>query len=213
MALKVVGSGMGRTGTKSMQSALNMLGFGPCHHMVEMFKHPESMVLWIEAGAGRPNWDAIFDGYCSMVDYPGAAYWREIAAYYPDAKVLHTVRDPDAWFESTQATIFAPGGPAFRNGPTKPFFDSFAAPFREHVHDRAFMTDYFRRHTEEVKATIPADRLLIHEVGEGWERLCKFLDVPLPAEPYPSENSRQQFVARVMESRSAGPSLQIPKLQ
>ena len=99
MALDVVGSGLGRTGTKSLQTALSMLGFGPCHHMVEVFKQPESLALWIEAGAGRPDWDAIFAGYRSMVDYPGAAYWRELAAYYPKAKVLHSVRDPDQWFE------------------------------------------------------------------------------------------------------------------
>ena len=108
MVLKVVGSGLGRTGTKSMQTALNMLGFGPCHHMVEvLFMHPESIALWVEAAEGRPNWDLIFNDYRSMVDYPGAAYWRQIADHYPDAKVLHTVRDPDEWFESTQATTFA----------------------------------------------------------------------------------------------------------
>lgn len=203
MALKVIGSGLGRTGTKSMQTALNTLGFGPCHHMVEVFMHPESMALWIEAGAGRPNWDAIFKDYGSMVDYPGAAYWRQLAAYYPEAKVLHTVRDPDKWFDSTQATIFAPGSPALSGGPMSAFFNSFAGSFREHIHDRSFMTDYFRRHTEEVKALIPANRLLIHEVGEGWERLCAFLGVPVPAQPYPSENSTAEFVSRTAAFRKA----------
>jgi len=111
MALKVVGSGLGRTGTKSLQTALNTLGLGPCHHMLEVFAHPESIALWIEAGAGRPNWEAIFADYHAMVDYPGAAFWRELADYYPEAKVLHSVRDPDQWFDSTQATIFAPGSP------------------------------------------------------------------------------------------------------
>jgi hypothetical protein len=200
MALKVVGSGLGRTGTKSMQTALNMLGFGPCHHMVEVFAHPETMPLWIEAGAGRPDWDAIFKGYHSSVDYPSAAYWREIAAHYPHTKVLHTVRDADAWFESTQATIFAPGSLALKDGPLAPFFASIlghvAGQSRERLHDRAWMTDYFRRHTEDVIASIPAERLLIYEAGEGWERLCKFLAVPVPAEPYPSENSRAEFIGR-----------------
>ena len=83
MALKVVGSGLGRTGTKSMQTALNMLGLGPCHHMVEVFAHPESRFLWMDAAAGKPDWDAIFAGYQSMVDYPGAYHWRAIAAHYP----------------------------------------------------------------------------------------------------------------------------------
>lgn len=206
MALKVIGSGLGRTGTKSMQTALNMLGLGPCHHMVEVFAHPESMALWIEAGAGRPDWDAIFADYQSMVDYPGAAYWRQLTAHYPDAKVLHTVRDPDRWFESTQATIFAPGSLAVRQeGPMAAFFASFIGDLAGHLHDRAFMTDYFRRHTEEVRRTIPPERLLVYEAGQGWEPLCAFLGVPVPAEPYPSENSRAEFVARVRSMQPGGP--------
>src|SRR5580692_6014627 len=167
MPLKVVGSGLGRTGTKSMQTALNILGFGPCHHMVEVFAHPESMQLWIDAGAGKPDWDAIFAGYHSMVDYPGAHYWRELAAYYPDAKVLHTTRDPDEWFDSTQATIFNPNGRAVTEmadpeSVLGAFFKSFTAPIEGHLHDRAFLTDYFRRHTEMVKAEIPPERLLVY---------------------------------------------------
>ena len=112
MPLKVVGSGLGRTGTKSMQTALNMLGVGPCHHMVEVFQHPESMPLWIRASKGEDVWDEIFDGYQSMVDYPGAHYWRELAAYYPDAKVLHTPGTRTNGLSRTQATIFSPANPA-----------------------------------------------------------------------------------------------------
>ncbi|HVN00139.1 MAG TPA: sulfotransferase [Caulobacteraceae bacterium] len=203
MPLKVVGSGLGRTGTKSMQTALNMLGFGPCHHMVEVFTHPESMQLWIDAAEGRPDWDLIFKDYHSMVDYPGAAYWRQLADHFPNAKVLHTVRDPDQWWESTQATIFNPAGNARREGNSvaERFFESFIGELRGHLDDRAYMTDYFRKHTEAVKAAIPPERLLIYEVGEGWDRLCKFLGVPVPAEPYPSENSRAEFVARVQRTQ------------
>ena len=212
MALKVVGSGLGRTGTKSMQTALGMLGFGPCHHMVEVFRHPESMALWVEAAKGRPNWDLIFKDYHAMVDYPGAAHWKAIADHYPDAKVLHTVRDPDKWFDSTQATIFAPRSHAAEPpaGIQAEFFASFMGPFREHMHDRGFMTDYFRRHTEEVKAYIAPERLLIYEVGEGWDRLCKFLGVPVPDQPYPSENSTAEFQARVKAQMEAAARGQAP---
>jgi len=198
MALEVVGTGLGRTGTKSMQTALNMLGFGPCHHMVEVFAHPESMALWVEAAEGRPDWDRIFEGYRSVVDYPGAAHWRATTAYYPHAKVLHTVRDPDAWFDSTQATIFAAmGNVQVADGPIGAFLSSFTGPMRERFGDRKFMTDHFRRHTDEVKAAIAPERLLVYEVGEGWDRLCAFLGVPIPDEPYPSENSRAEFQARL----------------
>ena len=197
MALKIVGSGLGRTGTKSMQTALNTLGFGPCHHMVEVFGHPESVPLWIEAGAGRPEWDKIFATYNSMVDYPGSFYWRQHAAHYPNAKVLHTVRDPDKWFDSTQATIFEPGSlVTLQEGPMAAFFNSFLGDIRAHLHDRAFMTAHFRRHTEEVKRAIPPERLLIYEAGQGWAPLCKFLGVPVPDALYPSENSKAEFMAR-----------------
>ncbi|HZK98952.1 MAG TPA: sulfotransferase [Caulobacteraceae bacterium] len=201
MALEVVGSGLGRTGTKSLQTALNMLGFGPCHHMVEVFGHPESTALWIEAGAGRPDWEAIFGGYRSMVDYPGARYWRELAAFYPDAKVLHSVRDPDQWFDSTQATIFAPNSLVTSEGPLSAFFQSFAGDIRDHLNDRAFMTDHFRHHTEAVKRDIPPERLLIYQAGDGWGPLCAFLGVPIPDAPYPRENSRGDFIARAAAFR------------
>lgn len=197
MALKIVGTGLGRTGTKSLQSALNMLGFGPCHHMVEVFAHPESAKLWIEAAKGRPDWEAIFAGYQSVVDYPGAQFWRELVTYYPDAKVLHTIRDPDEWFDSTQATIFSPESPASRRGPMSEFFEIILGSFGAHLNDRAFMTDYFRKHTREVMRTVPAERLLVYEVSQGWRPLCEFLGVPMPGEPFPAQNSRAEFIARL----------------
>lgn len=196
MTLEVIGSGLGRTGTKSLQTALDRLGFGPCHHMVEVFRHPESMALWIEAGAGRPDWDLIFRDYRAAVDYPSAAYWRQLAGHYPDAKVIHTVRDPDAWFDSTQATIFNPNRPPPPPGSTfAAFFESFIGPDMR-LHDRAAMIDFFHRNTEAVKATIAPERLLVYQIGEGWEPLCRFLGVPIPDEPFPSENSRAEFIAR-----------------
>jgi hypothetical protein len=203
MQLQVIGSGLGRTGTKSLHSALNMLGLGPCHHMFELFQRPESMALWIEAGAGRARWDAIFAEFQSAVDYPSAAYWRELTDYYPDAKVVHTVRDPDKWFESTQATIFNPNGPlaslsaADDSNPMAAFFRSFTRPFLDRIHDRAFMIDYFRRHTEDVIATIQPERLLVYEARQGWAPLCAFLGVPQPDAPYPSENTTAEFRARM----------------
>lgn len=136
-----------------------------------------------------------------MVDYPRAHYWCEIAAHYLDAKVLHSVRDPDKWFESTQGTIFAPGGLTSRPGPVVEFFASFTGKFRGRMHDRAFMTDYFHRHTEYVVRTIAPERLLIYEVDQGWAPLCAFLGAPVPDEPFPSEYSRAKFIARVSAAR------------
>jgi hypothetical protein len=209
MALQVIGSGLGRTGTKSLQTALAQLGFGPCHHMVEVFAHPETMPLWIAAGEGNPDWQSIFAGYRSAVDYPSAAYWRELTAHYPDAKVVHTVRDAESWFESTQATIFRAGGVAEAamagNDVRGAFFRSFIKPpLLGRLHDRAFLLDYFERHTEAVKAAIPADRLLIYEISEGWQPLCDFLGVAVPDKSAPMENTRAEFIARANSAAPPG---------
>ncbi|MDZ4375410.1 MAG: sulfotransferase [Phenylobacterium sp.] len=202
MALKVIGSGLGRTGTLSTKLALEELGFGPCHHMAEVFRHPESIALWVEAGKGKPDWVAIFDGFSAMVDHPGCGYWRELMDRYPDAKVLHTVRDPDKWFDSTQATIFNPNRPHPTEDPLKTFFDQLYAWYGGDMHDRAFMTDFFRRHTETVVAAVPKERLLVFDVREGWSPLCAFLGVPVPETPYPRENSTEQFQSRSAQGQS-----------
>lgn len=197
MALKVIGSGLGRTGTLSTKLALEQLGFAPCHHMVEVFLHPDSLPLWIAAQQGEGGWEAIFADYQAMVDHPGCAHWRELMDVFPDAKVLHTVRDPDKWFDSTQATIFNPDRPGPPGGPLKTFMDQIHGWYGGDIHDRAFMTDFFRRHSEAVVAGVPKDRLLVFEVAQGWAPLCEFLGVPIPETPYPRENTTQEFQDRV----------------
>ena len=197
MALKVIGSGLGRTGTLSTKLALEQLGFAPCHHMVEVFLHPDSLPLWIATQQGEGGWEAIFADYQAMVDHPGCAHWRELMDVFPDAKVLHTVRDPDKWFDSTQATIFNPDRPGPPGGPLKTFMDQIHGWYGGDIHDRAFMTDFFRRHSEAVVAGVPKDRLLVFEVAQGWAPLCEFLGVPIPETSYPRENTTQEFQDRV----------------
>ena len=200
MSLKVIGSGLGRTGTMSLKLALEQLGFSRCYHMIEVFANPPHIPLWIAAAEGKPEWDRLFEGYAATVDYPGAHFWRELAAHYPHAKVLHSVRDAGEWFESTRATIFSDRNRArVQHSPDlQRFFDVVVNhEFGEKIHDRDFMIDYFNRHTEEVKAAIPKDRLLIYEAGSGWAPICKFLGVPVPATPFPKANTRDEFIARM----------------
>ena len=106
MALEIIGPGFGRTGTHSLKIALEHLGFGPCHHMFEVRDHPEQLPAWEAVARGEPvDWDEVFRGYRAQVDWPGARVWRELARHWPEAKVILTVRDPDEWFDSVQATI------------------------------------------------------------------------------------------------------------
>lgn len=172
-----------------------MLLGAPCYHMSEVLGRAGHVDKWIDAAAGRADWDAIFDGYAATVDFPAANYWRELSARYPDAKVILSVRDPDRWFESTQATIFSARLQAFQEGTR--WGGMIKATIDDHLggrmNDRAALTAAFNRHVEAVKAGVDPDRLLVFEAGQGWAPLCEFLDVPEPSEPYPRINSSEEF--------------------
>lgn len=196
MTLKVIGSGFGRTGTLSLKGALETLGFAPCYHMVEVFKNPPAFDWWYEAGQDPQNadWARIFAGYDATVDWPNATYYRELAAAYPEAKVVHTERDADDWFESTQATIFKNGfageGPFLRMARKV-----IGELFDQRLNDRETCIAVYNAHNRQVRETIPAERLLVYHVSDGWGPLCDFLGVPVPSEPVPKVNSREEFAA------------------
>jgi hypothetical protein len=200
MALKVIGAGLGRTGTLSLKLALEHIGYGPCYHMSEMFGAiRREMPLWIAAGHGQADWDAIFDGYQATADYPGCTYWRELATKYPEARIILTTRDPDSWFESVSATIFSPGHRArFESNPAMAEFFGLTvfAGIADILDDRAAMTEHFRRWNQAVIDEVPPERLLVYAPGDGWGPLCGFLGVPVPAAPYPRVNSREEITER-----------------
>jgi hypothetical protein len=182
-----------------LKLALEQLGFGPCHHMAELIAHPEMGALWIAAAEGRPDWDAIFADYKSCADAPSCMYWREITAKYPAAKVILTERDPEEWFESTQATVFSPEWVgATLKMPLGPFFQTLYDFYEgEKVHDHDYMVAKYRRYCDDVKRAIPADRLLAYRTGSGWEPLCRFLGVAVPETPFPKMNTRDEMRARL----------------
>ena len=200
MTLEVIGAGFGRTGTLSLKIALEQLGFGPCYHMMEVFKNPGFSVHWKRAAFNEVmNWDDVFAGYRATVDWPACSYWKELSVAYPDARVVLSVRDPVSWHESTQKTIFskamaerAAASPPDENRMgmmTKIMFDTFSG----RVADRDHAISVFNQHIENVKREVPADRLLVYGVGDGWEPLCSFLGVPVPETPYPRTNSSDEF--------------------
>jgi hypothetical protein len=200
MTLKVIGAGFGRTGTKSLQDALDLLGVGPCYHMAEVFKNPQAPEWWSQAAddPDHADWEKIFKGYNATVDWPNATYYRELAEAYPDAKVILTERDPEVWFESTQATIFArmPPGPGAEDPFLRMLGKVVCELFDYRMHDRDHCISVFNAHNARVREVIPAERLLVYEVAQGWGPLCDFLGVPVPPESMPKVNSREEFAAR-----------------
>jgi Sulfotransferase domain len=201
MTLQIIGAGFGRTGTNSLKLALEHLGLGPCHHMFEVRDNPAQLPGWEAAARGEAvDWDRIFEGYRSQVDWPGARYWRELARHFPKAKVILTIRDPDAWYDSVEATILQLL--ASRGKLPTPHLNALVEMGQETVAEQVFggrMTDrahakaVFRDHIAAVQAEIPNDRLLTFDPGEGWAPLCRFLDLDAPDIAFPKTNSSRQF--------------------
>lgn len=198
MSLSVISAGFGRTGTMSLKLALEQIGFGPCHHMIEVIENGEAQVpLWNDAIAGQPDYPTIFDGYHSAVDWPAAAFWKELADVYPDAKIVLSSRTAESWYNSISETILAtvwapdkwpPQAVEWFKMVTK-VLDRSLGDARE----KDELIAVFNAHEAAVKAAIPADRLLVHQAKDGWEPLCHFLGVPVPNGPYPRTNSKEEF--------------------
>jgi hypothetical protein len=206
-AMKVIGVGVGRTGTYSLKLALERLGFGPCHHMEEVIYNPPVHVpLWSAALQGRADWAAIYRGYASAVDWPTAGFFRELSAAYPSAKFVLTHRTRESWIQSFSETIYklttgeVPVPPQM-----KPFLDMAGGVIARTGFptglDAAGLGRTFAAHIDAVKAAIPGQRLLVYQVKEGWGPLCAFLGVAEPAEPFPRTNNRTDFWDRL-----AGPA-------
>jgi hypothetical protein len=208
--MKIIGAGFGRTGTTSLQAALEQLGFGPCYHMTEVIKHPDHADVWMAAASGQPvNWDSILGSYGSAVDFPASTFYAKLLERYPDAKVVLTVRDPDRWYESCLKTIHAISqdlpmrwmgglvprvGKVLRMASAVEWQGEFGGRFRDKEH----AIGVYNRRNDEVRRRVPADKLLVFDVAEGWEPLCRFLGVPVPeGVPFPRLNDTAEFQRRV----------------
>lgn len=192
MTLQVIGAGLGRTGTLSLKLALEQLGFAKCHHMIEVLSDAQRLVpLWDDVMNGKPDWDAVFDGFASTLDHPACRYWQELAEHYPESKIVLTTRDADSWFTSVNRTIMS--------APHMAFFDQTAIArllretvydmFGDQIADRAYMTRRFAEWNQSVIDNAPEGRLLVFEAKQGWEPLCAFLGVSVPDTPFPHVNS------------------------
>ncbi|MBC7160565.1 MAG: sulfotransferase family protein [Immundisolibacter sp.] len=202
MALQVIGAGMGRTGTLSLKAALEQLGFGPCYHMTRIFEHIEHGPMWQQFAAGaRDDWDSLLGDFRAAVDWPASHFWRELAAFYPQAKVILTVRDAARWFNSIDSTLFrfmaAPGMPddeAARRQIVMARDIVQQRIFADRIGDRAHVIEVFERHNRAVQDALPAERLLVYDVAQGWAPLCAFLGVPVPDAPFPRINAQQELL-------------------
>ena len=199
MTMHVIGAGVGRTGTYSLKLAINQLGLGPCHHMEEVLHNQSVQVpLWAAAVNGHADWEAIYKGYESAVDWPTAGFFRELSAAYPSAKFVLTVRSPESWAESFSETIYKLlAGRDDAPEEMRAWLDMGVGVISKTGFpdglDVAGMMKAFTAHNDAVKAAIPAHQLLVYQVKDGWNPLCAFLGVPVPDSPFPRTNDRSEF--------------------
>lgn len=210
--MKVIGAGFGRTGTKSLQEALEILGYNKSYHMVTLFTNPDDIKYWEDAAQERVvDWDSLFNGYEAVVDFPGSLFYKELLKKYPEAKIILTVRDAEKWYESTYSTIysFSPDLIKKIQLALTAIFSKRARNllrvvklnnltiwknlFKERFKDRDFAIEIFNSHTEDTIKYVPAHQLLVFKVEDGWEPLCRFLDKPIPNIPFPKANNKEEF--------------------
>ncbi len=193
MALSLIGAGFGRTGTDSMKMALEQLGLGRCHHMREVLGNPKQQEYWRTAAeGGLVDWDEIFEGFGCSVDWPSAFFWRELAEYYPEAKILLTVRSSESWYNSFSNTILQALKSKERTSTLGPKLIGQRV-FGDRADDREYAIGIFEQNTADVQAAFGPDRLLTYQIGDGWEPLCRFLGKSVPDTSFPRTNSTEQF--------------------
>jgi hypothetical protein len=219
--LRVIGAGFGRTGTLSIKAALEELGFGPCYHMTEAFAHVVHAERWAAASRGEAvDWRELLAGFRATVDWPACSYYRELMAAFPDAKVLLTVREAEGWYDSVGATIyrmrrlttfppvrqflrvFLPNTQKVLVNVHETFWDN---TFKGRFTDRRYAIGVYNAHIEAVKDYVPRERLLVFNAREGWQPLCSFLGVPVPAgKPFPSGHGRANYFVLALQIAARG---------
>ena len=211
MTIRVIGVGLGQTGTHSLSAALELLGFGECFHADKMLEQGDvkAAQAWLDIAAGKPaRWNDIFREYRSIASFPAWALYKEMLAQFPDARVVLTVRDKEQWFNDINAGDYA----AFKADPSWLFWFSpvkrvmrkleklliLDRKYHHKLHDRQYALEVFEEHIQEVRRAVPADRLLIFDVKQGWGPLCDFLNVPVPGDkPFPRLNDIESVRARL----------------
>jgi hypothetical protein len=209
MSLKIIGAGLGRTGTHTLALALEKLNFGPCYTVNTLKKNPLHVAIWNEAISGKTvDWQSLYQGYGSAVEWPTVSFFPQVLQAFPKAKVILTLRDAKEWYESARATIFEAlelsqynPNPPGKNRPAVELTRRLVLEimFQGKYKDEAQAIEIYNQHNLQVREIVSEDRLLIYKITEGWLPLCEFVGVAVPNEPFPKSNDRTKFISSAPE--------------
>ena len=218
MNLEIIGTGLARTGTKSLKMALEYLNGDSCFHMIDLLQNPKKIeVIKKNYKSNQIDWSLFYNGYTSAVDYPTCLYYKEIIGRNPEVKVIHTVREFDSWYTSVKETVYRGKPKGMKDfmriiknmifsseyrkvAPVFMFNDEliWKGQFESRFEDKEFIRKKYNEHQSEVLNTVKANNLLVYDIKEGWEPLCNFLGKPIPEIAFPRLNERKEF-NRVMD--------------
>ncbi|CAH8494297.1 unnamed protein product [Dicrocoelium dendriticum] len=210
-----------RTGTWSLKCALETLYEKPCYHMAEIFfkRRKAHIKSWLdilkrtdssEVEVTKATFDSLYDGFGAAVDYPTCLFYKHLMEFYPKAKVILTVREPDEWVASCRATTLSRnlmrpstlgeellywyrGINGIANLHLALFRRTFGPNFSEMSDEE--LKEVYTRWNADVVNTVPPERLLVFRYQDGWTPLCRFLNFPVPPKscPFPHLNKREIF--------------------
>lgn len=204
--MQIIGAGLPRTGTGSTRKALELLGLR-CFHMETLTRlKRQQSDLWRDVfeNSAVHRWETLFEGFDATLDFPGCMFYEELAERFPEAKIILNIRDPEDWFDSfnrlaktsKRVSRLASFGRARQM--TKMIDVMFDKMFQAPI-VRQRCVDIFKRHNAKVREVIPADRLIVYRVTDGWRPLCKALGKRIPMTPFPHDNTLDEMSRRVRD--------------
>lgn len=209
--LLVIGAGLPRTATSSLQAAFEHLGYDPCLHMAQIIPHADRQQLLIDASKEKDKAKRqkqvhqLVDGYKAVVDMPAVFFLADLLDMYPDAKVILSSRpDPEIWARSCSDSLrffftdtFYWIGLLWR---TDRLWYRLNMHIVEHIRERFGAGDQFTAafgvdYNEDVRKIVAAKRgrLLEFRAEDGWAPLCEFLGTEVPDQPFPRVNEKKTF--------------------
>ncbi|KAF4982462.1 hypothetical protein FZEAL_1916 [Fusarium zealandicum] len=209
--LLVVGAGLPRAATSSLQAAFEELGISPCLHMAEIVPHPSRLRILLEA-LREENPEVrqklirkLVHGYQSVCDFPVVPFTPDFMDMYPDVKIVLNGRpDPEVWSRSAGESFWFIFSPLFKVTGFLLESDRLWADLNVESQrfcknklgiDEVFSVDSYNIYYKSVRdeAKKRGKEVLEFKAEDGWEPLCKFLGRDIPDKPFPRLNEKKTF--------------------